>query len=142
MYLVQSNHGRTEDFAALPPEEWVVIGSSPASRAYVHRFDNLDRALRALKENADMSRMVWPMRVIDEEGRVYRIYDPEQDTRLPGCKWRMIERAAYALWEAAGTPPDRDVEFWLQAERELPKSDGICEVAEDYTQTCHLTDGL
>src|SRR3569623_3556640 len=30
-----------------------------------------------------------------------------------------IERRAYELWEQAGKPDDRAVEFWLAAEREL-----------------------
>ena len=30
-----------------------------------------------------------------------------------------IRERAYALWERAGSPPNRELEFWLQAEDEL-----------------------
>jgi hypothetical protein len=32
---------------------------------------------------------------------------------------RQIETRARALWEACGRPPDRDLDFWLQAEQEV-----------------------
>ena len=31
----------------------------------------------------------------------------------------LISRRAQQLWEKAGRPAERDVEFWLQAEREI-----------------------
>lgn len=41
-------------------------------------------------------------------------------------KWQIARRQnaetrarAYELWEQAGKPPGRDLEFWLRAEREL-----------------------
>ena len=30
-----------------------------------------------------------------------------------------IRRRAYELWEEAGAPPGREMDFWLQAEREI-----------------------
>ena len=30
-----------------------------------------------------------------------------------------VRARAYELWEAAGRPPDRDLEFWLEAERQI-----------------------
>jgi hypothetical protein len=30
-----------------------------------------------------------------------------------------VRTRAYELWEAAGRPPDRDLEFWLEAERQI-----------------------
>ena len=30
-----------------------------------------------------------------------------------------VRARAYELWERAGRPPDRDMEFWLEAERQL-----------------------
>ena len=30
-----------------------------------------------------------------------------------------VRERAYALWEAAGRPPDEDQAFWFQAERDL-----------------------
>jgi hypothetical protein len=35
---------------------------------------------------------------------------------------RQVRARAYELWEEAGQPAGRDVEFWLEAERQL-KSD-------------------
>ncbi|HEY5041597.1 MAG TPA: DUF2934 domain-containing protein [Verrucomicrobiae bacterium] len=34
----------------------------------------------------------------------------------------VIASRAYILWEKAGRPPGRDVEYWLQAEKELKES--------------------
>jgi hypothetical protein len=40
--------------------------------------------------------------------------------RLASRRSRQEIRArAYELWEQSGWPPGRDLEFWLQAEREL-----------------------
>lgn len=30
-----------------------------------------------------------------------------------------IRRRAYELWQGAGSPADREMDFWLQAEREI-----------------------
>nr|WP_249811460.1 DUF2934 domain-containing protein [Bradyrhizobium sp. 149] len=30
-----------------------------------------------------------------------------------------VRARAYELWEEAGRPADRDVEFWLEAERQI-----------------------
>ena len=30
-----------------------------------------------------------------------------------------VRARAYELWEEAGRPPDRDLEFWLEAERQI-----------------------
>ena len=30
-----------------------------------------------------------------------------------------VRRRAYELWQEAGSPTDREMEFWLQAEREI-----------------------
>ena len=120
-YSVQSNH---ECLPWEPPPEfgWKTISSD---RAGHQEFDSLDVAIRAFEYNANLARCIWPMRVIDSEGKVYRVYDPESDTRLPGCRWRIIQKNAYYLWEAAGRPECNGEEFWLQAEQELPEHNGI-----------------
>lgn len=43
---------------------------------------------------------------------------------------QMIREEAHRLWEAAGRPPARDVEFWLRAELDL-----------FFWQECHLLFG-
>ncbi len=88
-------------------------------------FDTLERAVKILEHDADLSRWIWPLRVIDSDGNVYRIYEPEDDTRLPGCRWRKIQRTAYDLWEKAGRPHGDGRQFWHQAEAELPDSRGV-----------------
>jgi Protein of unknown function (DUF2934) len=35
-----------------------------------------------------------------------------------------IRQRAYELWQLAGSPEDREQEFWYQAEQELRKSEG------------------
>jgi hypothetical protein len=35
---------------------------------------------------------------------------------------KKIEQRAHELWEAEGCPEGRELEFWLQAERELPEA--------------------
>lgn len=49
----------------------------------------------------------------------------DTDAPNPDVAWG-IAIHAYELWEAAGKPADRDLEFWLLAERELrfPPTDG------------------
>jgi len=115
-YLVQSNH------AGYHGHRWETISSD---RAGHQEFDNLDTAIRVLERNADMARCIWPMRVIDTDGKVYRGYDPAADTRLPGCRWEMVQKNAYQLWEAAGRPECNGEEFWFQAENELPEHNGL-----------------
>ena len=38
---------------------------------------------------------------------------------------RRIRRRAKALWEQAGRPTGRDLEFWLEAEREFREAEDI-----------------
>ena len=102
--------------------EWHTISSS---RAGHQEYDDLDVAIRALEYNSNLARCIWPMRVIDENGRIYRSYDPELDTRLPGIRWEIINRNAYSLWEAAGCPESDGVEFWLRAEKDLKEHNGL-----------------
>ena len=87
--------------------------------------ENLEHGIRSLRHDADLSRIVCQLRLIDLDGKVYATYEPEDDMRLPGCRWRATERAAKILWEAAGGPEGRDEEFWFKAESELPDSIGV-----------------
>jgi len=96
---------------------------------------SLDAAIRILDKRSNLARCIWPMRVIDEKGHIYCVYDPEQDTRLPGCRWRQIRRNAYALWEQNGKPESDGVEFWLEAEATLEESNGVYEVNGHYEWT-------
>ena len=42
---------------------------------------------------------------------------PEDDDRL-----ERIRRRAYELWQESGSPSDREMDFWLQAEAEIDQS--------------------
>lgn len=84
-------------------------------------YEDKDLAIRRLRED------VWLMRVITSEDELIMGYDPELDTRLPGCRWRMIQRNAYHLWEAAGRPDGMSDHFWQEAEQSLKENDGIIE---------------
>ena len=42
---------------------------------------------------------------------------PEDDDRL-----ERIRRRAYELWQESGSPTDREMDFWLQAEAEIDQS--------------------
>lgn len=122
-YLVQSNHAGWP-WESPPEHGWKTISSE---RAGHQEFDSLDVAIQVFERNVDMARCIWPMRIIDTEGKIYQVYDPEADTRLPGCRGRIIEKNAYYLWEAAGRPESDGEEFWLRAEKELPEHNGIYE---------------
>lgn len=121
-YMVQSNHGYHQDFEPPPIDQWHTISSD---RAGHQEFDHLETAINEFTINSNLARCIWPMRIIDSDGIVYRKYDPEMDTRLPGCRWRLIQRNAYFLWVNAGCPESDGREFWEQAENGLQESCGV-----------------
>jgi len=114
-YTVQSNW-------SLPRRDdgWKTFGLDPNKR-----FDDLDQAINNLVYNSNLARIVCDIRVIDEDGKVYARYVPDHDTRLPGCRWQLIQNAAYLLWERAGRPEGRSDDFWLQAEQGLGECKGV-----------------
>jgi hypothetical protein len=91
----------------------------------VREFDDLDHAIKVLRMRADMARIIWNQRVIDKDGKIYARYVVDDDMRLPGCRWRAIERNAYFLWEAAGRPDGQDEKFWLEAELNIGDHNGV-----------------
>lgn len=54
-----------------------------------------------------------------------------EPTRQPtSLNYQQIATVAYRLWEQAGRPDGRDVEFWLQAERQTTfQSPGVAKSA-------------
>jgi hypothetical protein len=42
---------------------------------------------------------------------------------MPDPTPEQIRQRAYELWQRAGSPENREQEFWYQAEQELNKSD-------------------
>jgi hypothetical protein len=63
---------------------------------------------------------------INDETTVQRLrsFADELQQKL---RWLMrrpqIKARAYELWEEAGRPAERDVEFWLEAERQIKERD-------------------
>lgn len=95
------------------------------------KWEDLQSAIASMKRNyADLARCIHPMRIVNEEGYIFCVYDPERDMRLPGMRWCKIQRDAYYLWEKAGKPDG--VCFWNQAESNLEYSDGVFEADGEY----------
>lgn len=88
-------------------------------------FDNLDRAINALKFDSNLSRIVCPLRVIDSNGKVYARYEPEEDMRFFGESQEDVNVKAYKLWEEAGRPTGDGKDFWYKAESLILKSKGV-----------------
>jgi hypothetical protein len=103
--------------------EWTTVGE----------MSTLEKALKRLKFDSDLSRVCGLLRVIDETGFVHARYNPELDYRLPGCFWRRVQKRAYQLWEESNNNESQEY-FWLRAERQLleEKNEGIFE--GDFTQ--------
>lgn len=126
-YIVQNNHSfvrhqAAEDvfpFAEWPEEEWKPINPK------FDGHDCLEKAIVSFENYINLFRVICPARIIDSDGIVHRIYDIEQDTRLPGCRWRVIRRNAYYLWEKAGRPVSDGVEFWEKAVATLQEDNGV-----------------
>jgi hypothetical protein len=51
--------------------------------------------------------------------RLRRFADQLRQRLFRPSRFRQIKARAYELWEQAGRPADRDLEFWLEAEREI-----------------------
>jgi hypothetical protein len=83
---------------------------------YLPEFQRLDHqlelALRAISRIGDretVQRLQEFAREIGERLRILKAARLEEETK----------RRAHELWEEAGRPEGRDLEFWLGAEREL-----------------------
>lgn len=60
--------------------------------------------------------------IIKDEGTVQRLRNFADELRQKLKRMmhrRRVKARAYELWEQAGRPPGQDVEFWLEAERQL-----------------------
>lgn len=97
------------------------------------------QAIKCVRRDADLSRVIRSMRAVNECGHVIARYEPEEDMRLPGCRWRAITRIAEKLcgraecvgekfwcdWETNGRQDQSLVEFFVKAEEQLPDTDGF-----------------
>ncbi len=125
-YFIQTNH-KIRNLVPLTDEDW--------KQCYDHYdwhslgtgegTDDFERANKSFLRHCNLARVIWLSRLIDSNGVIHKRYDPERDMRLPGCRWREIERRAYYLWESAGKPESDGVEFWLEAEKCLEESNGV-----------------
>lgn len=79
-----------------------------------------DKEREKLQHQAELATRI--AEVIKDESTAQRLKNFAQDIgqRLRRLMRRSKVRArAYELWEAAGRPPDRALEFWLEAERQV-----------------------
>ncbi|MCK9458618.1 MAG: hypothetical protein M0R80_03180 [Proteobacteria bacterium] len=113
-YRIQTNHNFHGE--NISERDWNTISSS---RAGHQEFDDdeLAIAIKTFERNANMARMIWPMRLIDSNGQILRYYNPELDEWLPGPRGRLEEKAYY-IWEKIGAT---DVECWFKAKEETEK---------------------
>lgn len=51
--------------------------------------------------------------------RLRRFADELRQRLFPSARDRQIKMRAHELWEQAGRPAGHDLDFWLQAEREI-----------------------
>ncbi len=91
-YLVQMRHSNLDP---LTKEEWE--SNENWDRSETKTYDNKEKAIFRVETDSNLARMIWPLRVITSEGKVIMGYDPELDTRLPGCRHRIIQRNAREL---------------------------------------------
>jgi hypothetical protein len=132
-YMLQSNRKRYRG-SDENKHEWFRngIGWRIISGFYGYSvFYELEKATEALKKTSNLSRCICPMRVIDVNDRIYRIYDIEEDMRLPGCRWTKIQKNAFCLWKDAGEPISDGQEFWTRAEAELIEREGVFDFNEE-----------
>ena len=54
--------------------------------------------------------------------RLRRFADELRQRLFPSTRDRQIKMRAHELWERAGRPAGRDLDFWLEAEREIRAS--------------------
>src|SRR4051812_1366082 len=120
-YFIQTNHFRSE--SPLTEEEWDDLYHHEGWHTIGCRED-LEGGKASFIRHSNLARVIWLSRLLDSDGNVVVRYNPERDMRLPGCRWRMIQRNAYYLWESASKPMSDGVEFWLQAEKDLNESNG------------------
>lgn len=132
-YMLQSNHYHRQ-YRSSDKCEWFRNGIGWRTRS---NFYDLEEAKKYLKNTSDLSRSIWPMRIIDLRGCIYKIFDQERDVRLPGCRWTKIQKDANKLWRKAGCPEgDLDIfEKQAEAEIDLAMDEGIYDFA-DYIKSC------
>lgn len=118
-YLVQS---REHNYYPLTREEWSSEGWNYTT---TKEYDTVEKAVHRVRNDSNLARWIWPLRVMTSEGEFVMGYDPELDTRLPGVRHRIIERNAYKLWEDAGCLVSDGKEFWYKSEAELNECDGL-----------------
>ncbi|MET4631001.1 hypothetical protein ABIB83_008061 [Bradyrhizobium sp. I1.8.5] len=79
----------------------------PELRRLEHQLELARRAVSLISDGATVERLEAFAREIGVRLRGLRAASLEDETR----------RRAHELWENAGRPEGRDLEFWLQAER-------------------------
>jgi len=114
VFRVQSS-SRTPGTICPLEDCWNTISSD---RAGHQEFEKLIGAEKAFELNCSLARFIWFCRVVDDHGNILRYYNPQLDERLPGCLWRLKERAE-KLWKEDNRPKGRDSDFWFEAKRQI-----------------------
>lgn len=81
----------------------------PELRRLEHQLELTRRAVSLISDGATVERLEAFAREISDRLRRLKAASLVEETR----------RRAYELWENAGRPEGRELEFWLQAEREV-----------------------
>lgn len=75
-----------------------------------HQIELANRAAAYIRDESTASRLRW-------------FADELRQRLFPSPRRREIRARAYQLWEQAGWPAGRDLEFWLEAEKEIEARD-------------------
>lgn len=86
------------------------MDESDDPREIARKLEQANRVAANVSDLTTMERINgWAVELRERLKRVRDAHRLRQETRT----------RARELWEQSGCPPDRDVEFWLQAEREI-----------------------
>ncbi|MGY4629103.1 DUF2934 domain-containing protein [Bradyrhizobium sp. USDA 4486] len=87
----------------------------PELRRLEHQLDLAHRAVRLITDRETVERLEAFAQEIGDRLR----------TLQAAAREETIRRRAYELWQSAGRPGGRDLEFWLSAEREFLRGDNL-----------------
>jgi hypothetical protein len=101
-----------------PPRFQYVTRAARRGRSRSGVMDEKERA--RLQHQAELAARV--AEAIKDESTARRLKNFAEEVRqklLRLLRRSKVRARAYELWEAAGRPPDRDLEFWLEAEQQI-----------------------
>lgn len=127
-YHVQSNQYRT-----CPESGWktVFTETTEGYEPLINR--DFVFALKSMTEQVEKNGIAKPMRVVDNFGKVYRVYDPKLDTGIKSIREKKIKSLAASFWENDGMLPSDgpSASHVRKAESEVIERDGFCAILND-----------